>query len=104
MERTLAVGATGGSISALILRLLTSLVTEPLPPFECPACPLCFDHWQFEQLDLPSVLCGLLLGLLLGPCLDLIQLLRQSWKVWLQTRLRALDVPPGQQPALYKLA
>jgi len=101
MERTLAVGATSGSISALLIRFLSGLLVEPLPA-DCPACPLCFD-WQWESLDLPSVAFGLVVGLLLGPLVDLIQLLRQSWRVWLETRLRALDRGESQPPALYKL-
>ncbi len=99
MERTLAVGATGGSISALVLRLLTGLLSEPLQL----DCPLCLEGWHWEQLDLPSVALGLVVGLLLGPLLDLVQLIRQSWKVWLGARLRALERSEGQQSALYKL-
>ncbi len=101
MERTLAVGATSGSVSALLIKLLSGFLADS-PPFDCPACPLCLD-WQLESVDLPSVGIGLLVGLLLGPLVDLIQLVRQSWKVWLQTRLRALDRSESSQGALYKI-
>ena len=74
---------------------------EPLAA-DCPACPLCLD-WQWDNLDLPSLALGLLVGLLLGPVVDIIQLLRQSWRVWLATRLKALEKPEGAQSALYKL-
>ena len=102
MERTLAVGATSGSVSALLIKLLSGFLADP-SPFDCPACPLCLDQWQFENLDWPSVGVGLLVGLLLGPVVDLIQLLRQRWKVWLQTRLRALDRSDSSQGSLYKI-
>ena len=103
MERTVAVGATSGSVSALFLKLLSfALDTEPSLPFDCPVCPaLDVPSEWLEKLDLPSLGVGLLLGLSLGPVLDLLHLVRESWRVWLKTRLVRLAQDRG---SLYKVA
>ena len=100
MDRTLAVGATSGSLSAIILRLLSSALDHNESPFECPSCPDLTELLRWEQLDLPSLVLGVFLGVLLGPLLDLLHLVRQSWKVWLQTRIHHL----AKEQPLYRLA
>ncbi len=102
--RTLALGATGGSLSALFLHLLAGFVAEtPINPIhDCPICPVCLD-FQWEQLDLVSVGIGVAVGLLLCPFLDLVHLLRGSWKVWLQSRLTALSKSESRADQLYKI-
>lgn len=103
MDRPLAVGATSGSISALVLKLLAGL-SDPSSPLSCPDCPVCFEGlFHLEQVDLPSVVLGLIIGLCLGPCFALVHLARQSWRVWLHERLIALDRPPARSQALYKI-
>ena len=105
MDRTLAVGATSGSLSALIFRLVSSAFYPSIPgplPFECPACPelpdiLLLGPWQIEPYSLAL---GLLLGLCIGPILEFLYLLRQTWKVWLQSKLVKLSEKPG---CLYRL-
>ena len=101
MERSLAVGATGGSVSALILQLLSGLITSD-HSFDCPVCPTCLENFQLEQLDLPSCLVGLVIGLSLGPLLDVVHLVRQSWRVWLRSRVAALEKADRTEP-YYKL-
>ena len=64
-------------------------------PAECPSCPLCPDLADIpielpERLDLFSILVGLALGLAIGPLLDLLYLLRQTWRVWIRMRLGEL--------------
>ena len=103
MDRSLAAGATSGSISAIALQLLASALDSSPTPFDCPSCPELAPFWEhlaLGHLDLPSVGFGLLLGLLIGPVLDLVNLVRQSWKVWLRSRLLQL----GEEKPLYKLA
>lgn len=102
MDRTLAVGATSGSLSALLLRLLTESVARGLPPFECPICPDFTDlHWGEHPIDPFSLCVGLLIGLLLGPAIELLYLARQSWRIWVQNRLAHLT---ETKPAtLYRL-
>jgi hypothetical protein len=105
MDRALAVGATSGSFSVLIFRLLSGAFAPgvPLPePFECPVCPeapewLLLGSWQIEPYSLGL---GLLLGVSVGPILELLYLLRQTWRVWLQSRLVQLAEKPG---CLYRL-
>ncbi len=86
MDRSLAFGATGGSLSALVIRFLSGLAAEPLPlPFDCPHCPICVESLlQWEHWDLPSLLVG-------------------SWKIWLQGRFEALDPVVRRPQALYKI-
>ena len=103
MERSLAVGATSGSLSAILFRFLSSALDSPCPVFDCDCdCPVCFDFPALiiQKLDIFSLLVGIICGLLIGPILDLVHLLRQSWVVWLCSRLNQLA---GERP-LYKLA
>lgn len=105
MDRSLAVGATGGSLSAILLRFLSAALDPAAPSPDCGCdcdCPICADlpTLIIRQLDLFSVLVGLLIGLLIGPVLDLLHLLRQSWSVWLRTRLAQL----AEENPLYRLA
>lgn len=103
MDRTLAVGATTGSLSALLLRLVSEFVIPDTPLADCPICPEldlgALLHW--EALDPISLLVGLLIGLLVGPALDLGYLIRQTWRVWLASRVQQLSTPNS---SLYKLA
>ena len=101
MDRSLAVGATGGSVSALILKLLAGFIASE-PSFDCPVCPSCLENFQLDQIDLVSCLIGVVLGLSLGPFLDVVYLLRQSWRVWLRTRVAALEKTERTEP-YYKL-
>jgi len=103
MDRSLAVGATSGSLSALLLRLLSSSLDSPCPAFDCDCdCPACLDlpALIIQKVDLFSLLLGILVGLLVGPLLDLVHLIRQSWVVWLRSRLNQL----AEDRPLYKLA
>ena len=102
MDRSVALGATSGSVSALLLRFISEAFSDPIA--QCPLCPEHLDLLQqlsWGGLDLPSLLVGLGLGLALGPVLDLISLVRQSWKVWLAGKWQQLE--PERAP-LYKLA
>ena len=105
MDRSVAaIGATSGSVSALVLRFLAEL-SQPPQPFECPHCPelllSSLQQGDFE-LHLPSLLAGLALGVLIGPVLDFIHLVRQSWKLWIHSKLHQLST--DRPEPLYKLA
>lgn len=103
MDRTVAAGATSGSLAALLLRLVSeSLHTEIPLPLDCPLCPDFSTTLHFENLDLPSLGLGILLGLLIGPLLDCVQLVRQGWSAWLRATLRRWAREEREQ--LYKLA
>lgn len=101
MDRTVSVGAASGSVSAILLRLLSEFSAEPL---HCPICPDCPDLglWLPEGVDPFSLAAGVAIGLLLGPLLELLHLVRQSWRRWLHSRLRELARQTPED--LYKLA
>ena len=104
MEKPLAVGAASGSVSAILWSVLGHLASEPLPAFSCPECPIGLESvLTWEHIDLPSLALGALIGLLLGPTVDLIQLFRQTWRVWLHSRLSALERAEARPGALYKI-
>ena len=82
MDRSVAaISATSGSLSALVLQLLSEFASSPANPhpFECLVCPdldlSALAGLQFGDLDPISCFIGLLLGLLLGPLLDLVHLI-----------------------------
>ena len=109
MDRSVAaIGATSGSISALILRLVSELSSaSPGHPFECPVCPEVSlqdlaTQVRWGDLDLFSCLVGVGLGLLLGPLLDVVHLIRHSWQHWIKVRLRHLG--RDREEPLYKRA
>jgi hypothetical protein len=104
MDRSLAIGATSGSFTALLLRLFSAAVD----PQSCPAsdlicdCPHCLELPQLliQGLDIYSLLIGIVVGLPIGPVLDLLHLVRQSWAVWLRSKLAQL----AEEKPLYRLA
>ena len=99
----LAVGATGGSLSALFLQLASHWASETPTPFSCPDCPVCFESLVPERIDPGSFALGALCGLALSPLLELLHLVRQSWKAWVRGRLVALAKSEGKGSGLYTL-
>ena len=108
MDRALTVGAASGSFTAIGFRVLSELLrsTPPLP--DCPGCPLCPELPEIpiielpERLDLVSLVIGIAVGLSIGPLLDLLYLLPQTWRVWIRTRLGELARRNPEAP--YRLA
>ena len=99
MDRSVAaIGATSGSLSALLLRLLTEGISAPLGATsfpDCPVCPECtlsdlLNSPVWDRIDLISLSLGLAIGLLLGPLLDLLFLARQAWRAWIKGSLATL--------------
>ena len=95
-RRPLALGAAGGSLSSLALRLLTESVSSvvdpslpvPLPDLSC-ACPTSLDL-PATGLDLRSLLIGLVVGLSLGPLLELLLVVRHWWTSLIRRQLQSL--------------
>ena len=113
MDRSVAaVGATSGSISALLLRLLSEGFPANLGAPVLPDCPLCPELTLgdllaspiLERLDIGSLLFGILIGLLLGPLLDLCFLARQAWRTWIRTSLAFLAKQHKSENHLYRFA
>lgn len=110
VDRPLTLGAAGGSFSALLWRLVAEASTPSLqvPVVDCPLCPTCeVPVINFGPLDPTSILVGIFLGLAIGPILDLLLVIRATWRWWVRTRLRDLvQFRPGQsgQAEWYRLA
>ena len=96
MQRPLQGSLVGGGLAHIALRVLEDLAGSSVPfqaaataanDFLCPDCPAwTFDH--FEALHPPSLAWGILIGLLVGPLLDLFQLGRVAWASFVRARLR----------------
>lgn len=85
-------GATGGLASWLLhfLREASTEVPLSVPSVasgicECFTSSSSFEFWGY-QFDLVSVALGIVLGLILGPLLDCLYLLRQLWGLHLRNQ------------------
>jgi hypothetical protein len=106
-----AIGATSGSLSALLLRLLTEGIGAPLGANTFPDCPICSECTlsdllsspAWERIDLISLALGILVGLALGPLLDLCFLARQAWRAWIKASLSTV-AKRHESESLYRFA
>ena len=107
VDRPLTLGAAGGSLSAIAWRFLAETLQQSptLPvPVECPLCDCecpSLSALNLGPLDPQSIAIGILIGLLLGPALDLVVVLRASWRWWVRNRLRELA---SRSAELYRFA
>ena len=89
MDRPVAIGGFSGIASTLALSLLRSLAQDHRPVIEVPSVPIelpslgCPDI-SYEDIPFWTFLAGLGTGLLIGPAIDFIWLLRQKWRrfIW----------------------
>ena len=96
-ERHLSVGFAGGGLSSLLFQLLRdwSSHSAPLPvapdPLPLQIGEVChctiFASWDLSERELGILICGILLGLLLLPFIELLLVIRQAWSIWLRQRL-----------------
>ena len=105
MSRQLQVGLVGGSAASLLLKALEALSraallvppgAEEVPACLCPALVDCATEaasLTLESLHLPSLLLGCLRGLLIGPLIDTLYLLRVWWGVFVRSCLRSRAPP-----------
>ena len=96
LGRPLALGAAGGSLTSLALRLLAdsflsveSPLSVPVPDLSC-VCPASLELPATSDLDLRSVLLGVLIGLSLGPLLELLLIIRHWWTSLLRHQFHSL--------------
>ena len=88
--RSLTVGLAGGSFASLLGQALSTAFDAPVH-FALPECPICPDlEVDLGALDFRSVLIGILVGILAGPLLDILSLLRYSWRTWVRNRIASL--------------
>ena len=95
-SRPLAIGAGAGSLSSLVLTLLSQHVLRPPDPvasFErfIPECP----EGEVQRLFLLGLLLGILIGIILGGLLDLLYLLKQRLTVEVRDRIASLHLKRG---------
>ena len=89
--RSLTVGLAGGSFASLLGQALSTAFDAPVHfalSAECPICP--GFEVDLGALDFRSVLIGILVGILAGPLLDILSLLRYSWRTWVRNRIASL--------------
>ena len=90
MSRTLVSSTAGLSVTSLLLHL--SRLFENEPPFlDCPVCPsspLEFLELPSWKIHFPSVLLGLVCGIVLFPALELVLCLRGLLWIRLDRYLR----------------
>ena len=107
MPNQLAVGAAGGSFSTLVLGLVRQVLLEDRgSPFPLPDCLCPTGDLNLEVLEDPKVrifLCGLGIGIALGPCLDLLWLLRERWRRFIASLVSAGGAQAPSTRALYKV-
>ena len=106
--RPLALGVGAGSFSTFLLAAVRELAgRDPaFTPTAQEVCPLLFPEDRAPHLDWFSVLVGVLIGLLLGPVIDFLYLLRHSTARLLRPAdcapskplHRVLDGQPGRSP------
>ena len=94
LRRPFALGAAGGSISSLVLRLVSDLVDQPFDTslahtaLDC-VCPTLLAG--NSDIDLRSCIFGILIGLALGPLLEALVLLRHYWGNLVRRRFLSLS-------------
>ena len=103
MDRAVTVSAASGTISAFVWQLAHEFLQNTPPTCPLPPLPEEFTFFlQDRPLDIPSLALGILVGLALGPCLDLCFVVRQAWRAFIRNRLAQFS--KEQQKPLYRLA
>ena len=85
-------GASGGVVSAILGLVSDSLRRDFVEPINCPTIQDIFHPPIYWTLDYPSLFLGILIGLLLGPILETLVLLRQLWALQVRARFRVQGV------------
>lgn len=93
MSRALATGVSTGTSLAVLWKVYEGIGYNPLNL--CPPRPLLEIHW-------PSLICGVLLGLLLGPICEALVALR-LWVYQATVRRLVSQLPPGTSRSLFRL-
>ncbi len=104
--QSLVLGAAGGSFSSLLFALLRQVVFEDPTKLE-PAlssvkeciCGFDLDWWDRQSIQI--FLTGLLVGILIGPVVDLLWIVRERWRRFILSRVVA--GASASPRALYKV-
>ena len=102
-DHPLVVGAAGGSIGSLLFSLARQFLEEPLGAVVQPALQecLCGIDWDLEGQTVKVFLLGLLCGILLGPIVDIIWIVRERWRRFVAARVLGGGLSSSR--ALYKV-
>ena len=96
MSRPLQVSLLGGSLASVAWRILEEGFQHAAPGlFECPDCPALHFLPPVVQLDVPSLAIGVCIGLVVGPLIDLLYLLRVWWSAFVRERFRIGRATPA---------
>ena len=99
MARPLQVSLLGGSLASLGLRFLEDISRVGTPSLDfCPECPALINPFE-GKIQLDSLVLGILIGLLLGPVVDLLYLFRVWWISFVREQVRLLNT----RPPLYRV-
>lgn len=99
-HRPLVVGSASGVFSSLVLGLIRDLASKQDPSFEY--LHNCFDCPQLEDPTLRTFFAGLLVGVLLWPVVDLLQVFRARWRRFVLRQLGSSTSSNVQRP-LFKV-
>ena len=94
MNQPVAAGVAGGSVASLASWILWA-IDRPLavpPPglLTCPVCPELPELDLLFAINLRSLGIGILVGLTAGPLLDVVCIVRHSWRGWVRQRFGSL--------------
>eukprot|EP00438_Fugacium_kawagutii_P006451 Skav204515 [mRNA] locus=scaffold3201:99100:106360:+ [translate_table: standard] len=111
MSRPLAIGSASGAISSLILSAARAWLEDPGIPISesighlghCLPCPE--FNWQLlEDYPWGFFFTGLLVGIFLGPVVDLLWLAKEKWRRWILRQFQSLATESSiQRPPAYKI-
>ena len=90
LMRPVAIAGASGGFASLVLTVLRDSILQggAGDPFTCPVCPDLGLLTTPQELDWFSLLVGVLIGLIIGPVVDLLFIARQLWAERLRRLLR----------------
>ena len=88
--RPVAIAGASGGFASLVLTVLRDSILQggAGDPFTCPVCPDLGLLTTCQELDWFSLVVGVLIGLVIGPVVDLLFIARQLWAERLRRLLR----------------
>ena len=97
MSRPLAIGSASGAVSSLLLSAARAWLEDPgitIPETlgavgTCIPCPE-FSRQLIEDYPWGFFLAGLLIGVFLGPLVDLLWLAKEKWRRWILRQFQSL--------------
>lgn len=100
MDRTVAVGSASGVVSSLAVSFLRALQhSDPSAFFEPVSLAAdCLERGatlNFEDFPVGVFLAGVITGILIGPFIDLLWIIKQRWRRFVWSNFSVEPVPQG---------